>query len=177
MASDQDEMAGRHKSYVINRHGEKIMVRFDMITERNEVLCSDPLYGPELSAIDCPLVTAEVIRRFRDGMTTRELDAETASTCIQRSTFNNDYEWLASRVYISDLQKRTPALLSEMIDLLYAAAPDRNYIRLSDEFVAIVRRGADSINAHLKPYRDYRLHFFGYQTISRSYLLRASPRS
>lgn len=163
-------------TYVVNRRGEKVPVRFDMITERNEDLRSSPVYGAELVAIDSPAITAEVVRRFRNGMTTRELDAETAAICIQRATRHSDYEWLAARIYVSDLQKRTPAALSAMIDAIYRAAPDRESVRLSDEFIAIVRRAAARVDAHLDARRDYRLRFFGYQTIARSYLLRPSSR-
>jgi len=82
-------------TYVVNRRGEKVAVLFDMITARNEDLRSNPAYGPELLAIDSPAITAEVVRRFRNGMTTRELDAETAATCIDRSSESCDNEWLA----------------------------------------------------------------------------------
>ena len=163
-------------SYVVNRRGQRVPVRFDMITERNEELRSNPKYGPELAAIDSPTITAEVVRRFRNGVTTRQLDAETASICIQFSTRHSDYEWLAARIFVSDLHKRTPSSLAAMIDAILEAAPDRNTVRLSDEFIAIVRRGAKEIDARLEPHRDYRLRFFGYQTIARSYLLRPTSR-
>lgn len=163
-------------SYVVDRHGARAPVRFDLITERNEALCSDPTYGPELLTIDAPLVTAEVVRRFRNGMTTRELDSETAAICIQRSTHHSDYEWLAARIHVNDLQKRTPAGLTAMIDAILAAAPDRASVQLSDEFIAVARRAEARVAARLDLGRDYRLRFFGYQTIARSYLLRPGAR-
>jgi ribonucleoside-diphosphate reductase alpha subunit len=147
-----------------------------MITERNEDLCSNPAYGLELAAIDSPSITTEVVRRFRNGMTTRELDAETASICAQLATHHSDYEWLAARVYVSDLHKRTPAELPAMIDAIVEAAPDRSYVRLSDEFVAIARRADPAIATRLDFRRDFHFRFFGYQTIARSYLLRPSAR-
>jgi ribonucleoside-diphosphate reductase alpha subunit len=163
-------------TYVVNRRGEKIPVLFDTITERNEDLRSNPAYGPELCAIDSPAITAAVVRRFCNGMSTRELDAETAGICIGRSTHHPDYDALASRIYVSDLHKRTPAALPDMVDAIIAAAPSRATVRLSDEYIAIVRRAAAEIDAALDMSRDFRLRFFGYQTIARSYLLRPASR-
>ena len=163
-------------TYVVDRRGAKVRVLFDKITARNEDLCSSAAYGPELTEIDCPAITAEVVRRFRNGMTTRELDAETAAVCTEHGTHHNDYARLAARISISDLHKRTPAELPAMIDAIIAAAPSRESVRLSDELIAIVRRAAGPIAKALDPARDYLLGDFGYRTISRSYLIRPASR-
>lgn len=168
--------AGAPTTYVVDRHGAKVAVRFDMITERNEDLRSNPEYGPELAAIDSPAITADVVRRFRNGMTTRELDSETAAICIALSTHHSDNEWLAARIYVSDLHKRTPAGLGAMVEALAAAAPDPASLRISPELIGIIRDHGRAIDARLANGRDYRLRYFGYQTLSRSYLLRPVPR-
>jgi ribonucleoside-diphosphate reductase alpha subunit len=159
-------------TYVVNRRGEKVGAEFDKITARNEELRSNPAYGPELRGINSPAITAEVVRRFRNGMTTRELDSETVATCVDRCTESSDYEWLAARICVSDLHKRTPAAMPAVVDALVAAAPCRAAVRLSDEFIAIVRRAADAIAGKLDAGRDYRLRYFGLQTVENSYLLR-----
>jgi len=163
-------------TYVINRQGKKVPVLFDEITARNEKLCSDPVYGPKLLAIDSPAITAEVVRRFCNGMSTAELDAETAAICIDRSTHHSDNEWLAARICVSSLHKRTPATLPGMVDAIVAAAPDRASIRYSDELIAIVHRAADAITGAIDLSRDFRFRFFGFQTVARSYLIRPSCR-
>jgi ribonucleoside-diphosphate reductase alpha subunit len=162
-------------AYVLNRSQKRVPVRFDLITERNEDLRSNLDYGPELAAVDCLSITADVVRRFRNGMTTRELDAETAAVCIQRATNHGDNEWLAARIYISDLHKRTPPSLQAMTAAIRGAAR-AGALRLSEEYQAIVARASAAIDKRLDARRDYRFRFFGYQTIARSYLLRASPR-
>jgi len=163
-------------SYVVDRHGRQIRVLFDMITARNAALCEDPMYGPPLRSIDAPSVTADVVRRFRNGMTTRELDAETAGVCVARGTHNADYEWLAARICASDLAKRVPACMDELVSAIVAAAPNRDSIRYSDEFIAVVRRAGAAIDVALDPARDYRLRFFGWQTLARGYLMRPASR-
>lgn len=165
------------RTYVVNRRGEAVAVRFDTITERNEELRSNPAYGPELAAIDSPAITAEIVRRFRNGMTTRELDEETSATCVALATHHSDYEWLAARVHVSDLHKRTPRALGAAAAAIAAAAPDAGSVRYSDEFRAVVARAGPALEARLDPARDYRLRFFGFQTVARSYLLRPAARS
>jgi ribonucleoside-diphosphate reductase alpha subunit len=155
------------RSFVINRHGEHIPVLFDTITSRNEDLRSGEQYGSVLEHIDSPAITAEVVKRFRNGMTTRELDIETAAICADRSTHHSDYEALAGRIYISDLHKQTPARLDEMIKTLGEGAS-----RISAEMMGIITRGADKIAAHIDTMRDYKLRPFGYQTLAKSYLMR-----
>lgn len=164
------------KSYVVTRRGEHAPVLFDTITARNEDLRSNPTYGPELSFIDSPMITAEVASRFRNGMTTRELDAETAAICIDRASYHSDYEGLAARIYVSDLHKRTPANLDEMIARITGAAPTADSVRLTEEFTGVVARAADRIRGRIDFARDYRFRFFGYQTVARSYLLRPTAR-
>jgi ribonucleoside-diphosphate reductase alpha chain len=163
--------------YVINRHGDKVAVHFDIITQRNELLRSSPMYGPPLTAINSSAITAEVVRRFRNGMTTRELDAETAAICIDHSTHHIDYDHLAARVYVSDLHKRTPAQMHQMVADLIKSAPTPDAVRYSEEFIGIVNRAAERLITKMDSFRDYRLNFFGFQTIARSYLLRADVKS
>lgn len=177
-APEQAEVASRRReaSYVVNRRGEQVPVEFDRITARNEELRSDPRYGRELASIDSPTITADVVRRFRNGMTTRELDAETADICIQLATHHYDYESLAARVLVSDLHKRTPASQEEMVAALWRAAPTEAYVRLSEEFAGIVRRAAPALDARLDFSRDYRFRYFGFKTLARSYLIRSACR-
>jgi ribonucleoside-diphosphate reductase alpha subunit len=162
------------KSYVVDRHGAQVPVRFDQITARNEELCSDSRYGPELASLDCPTITAMVVSRFRPGMTTRELDAETAALCTQLATHHSDYERLAARIFISDLHKRTPAALTAMAADIHRAAAGAS--RLSPALRAVLALAGEAVDAALVHDRDFRLRFFGYQTMAGSYLIRPAVR-
>ena len=164
----------REASYVVNRRGERVPVRFDTITARNEELRSDPAFGPELAYIDSSAITADVVRRFRNGMTTRQLDEETAAICFQLATHHTDYERLAARVLVSDLHKRTPASMGEIVEAIKAAAPTDAYLRLSEEFQGVVRRAEPVLRERLDFSRDYRFGCFGFKTLVRSYLIRST---
>ncbi len=169
-----DRRPRREASYVVDRRGEKVPVQFDKITARNEGLRSDPAYGPELASIDSPAITADVVRRFRNGMTTRQIDAETADICIQLATHHTDYESLAARVLVSDLHKRSPSSMGEMVEAIKRAAPSDAYMRLSDELLGIVHRAEPVLRARLDFTRDYRFRYFGFKTLARSYLIRST---
>jgi ribonucleotide reductase alpha subunit len=176
-ASDAAPSSKPSASYVVNRHGKRVPVQFDVVTERIEELRSNPAYGPELSAIDSVEITAEVIKRFRNGMKTRELDIETVATCNERSPEHSDYDAMATRICVSDLHKRTPASLREMIRAIVDAAEDERSVRYSDEYIAIVERAKDAIDAKIDSSRDYRLKYLGFTTAARSYLIRPGIRT
>lgn len=158
------------ESYVVDRHGRRQPVRFDEITKRNEALCNDARFGPLLDRIDAPLLTKMVVERFRNGMTTRELDAETVNMCTQLATHHYHFEQLAARICAADLHRRTPESLRDMVSQLVSQAKRRT--RLSDEYVGIVQRGGSEIDARLRGERDFAFRQFGYTTLMRSYALR-----
>lgn len=166
--------AGGELSYVVDRHGKKVRPRFDEITRRIEELCTNLSYGKELKEIDAPMVTAQVIPRFRSGMTTRELDAVVVSLCAAYGSHAPDYLDLAARICVSDLHKRSPASMIDTIVQIKEAAPDR--FRLSDEFCSIVERRSTQIDSRLRFERDFKFRYFGFQTLAFSYLQRSGDK-
>jgi ribonucleoside-diphosphate reductase alpha subunit len=164
------------KSYVVNRRGEHEKVHYDAITARNEDLCTNPRYGSALDEIDCPLLTQEIVARFRNGMTTRELDALTVRVCVASAIRSPDYNRLAARICVSDLHKRIPKSILAAVSAIVDAAPDAASVRYSDEYLGILRRAGPAIDAHLQLDRDYRLGYFGFQTMAMSYLMAPKNR-
>lgn len=161
------------KMHVVKRSGEKAGVRFDAITDRNEILCS-AAYGCELTNIDAPAITQEVVRRFENGMTTHRLDMLTVKVCSEQSIGHPEYADLAARIIVSDLQKTTVPSFLGTVERLAAArdARGRSTSRLSDEFVGIARRAAKAIDRRLAHARDFGFRYFGIMTMLRSYLFR-----
>lgn len=161
--------------FVVNRRGERVPVRFDAITDRNAVLCS-VAYGRSLDYISSRLsaITQAVVKRFKNGMTTHELDMLTAEVCVSQSTHHQDFGDMATRIIASDLQKTTSASFLETVRRLDGAtnAEGENLSRLSPEFVRIAERAAAEIDRRLDYTRDFSFTYFGIQTMLRSYLLR-----
>ncbi len=172
------------RSYVVNRHGRREPLRLDKITDRNENLCS-AAFGRELQAIDAAYVTRLITPRFHNGQTTRELDLETVRVCAGLSTTHRDYAALAARIVVSDLQKDTSSSFAETVRRLNGEPPQTlakarpatesrpAATRLSEEFVAIVRRFETEIDTRIDYARDFRFGYFGIETMKRSYLFRA----
>src|ERR1700678_164543 len=71
----------RVRAYVIDRKGRRVAPRWDEITARIEELCTNTEYGPPLEDIDAPMITQQVIKRFRNGMSTRDIDALIVQLC------------------------------------------------------------------------------------------------
>ena len=161
--------------YVVKRSGKQAPVRFDAITDRNEVLCSHA-YGRELEYVRAllPSITREVVNRFKSGMTTHELDMLTAAVCASQSTRHRDFGDLAARIIVSDLQKRTnPSIIKTLGRLRRAKNKNGESLsRLSDEYIGIVERAGKDIDRRLNHARDFNFTCFGIQTMIHSYLLR-----
>lgn len=161
--------------YVVKRDGIHAPVRFDAITDRNQVLCS-AAYGRVLTYIKdaLPNLTQGVVKRFKNGMTTHELDMLTAAVCAANSTRHRDFSDLAARIIVSDLQKGTVDSFVKTVYRLDAVvdAEGLNISRLHPEFVKIAERAAAKIDGCIKFARDFHFTCFGIQTMLRSYLLR-----
>jgi ribonucleoside-diphosphate reductase alpha chain len=166
---------GGPMSYVVDRHGERVRPKFDEITSRIEVLCTNPYYGPPLMEIDPPLITQQVILRFRSGMTTRELDATIVHLCQSHGTHSPGYLDLAARIAVSDLHKRSQASMLGIMKDLKNAAPER--YRLSDELYGIIERRSALIDSRLDFSRDFRFSHFGLTTLAFSYLQRSGDKT
>jgi ribonucleoside-diphosphate reductase alpha subunit len=161
--------------FVIKRDGTKAPVRFDAITDRNQTLCS-AAYGRRLNYVLSKLagITQKVVQQFKNGMTTYELDMLTVSICAAKSAYYPDYNDLAARILISNLQKTTPKTMEEMIENMrtFRSKNGKPNIRLRDEFIEVVKRAAPEIYRRIKDARDFKFTHFGVKTIKTSYLMR-----
>jgi ribonucleoside-diphosphate reductase alpha subunit len=154
--------------YVLNRANEKINVDFSRITDRNRELSNNEYYGRKLEFVDLQKITDEVSKRFKNGMTTSQLDLETSRICSQKSTLHSDYEYLAARVLISDLQKRIPYTMSEFVNFMSLG----KYCRYSKKFIDITKKYSQYIDNIIHYERDYLYKIFGFSVLSKSYLIK-----
>ena len=77
--------------FVIKRNGFKQRFYFDKITARLENLLSEE----EKKSIDASLITEKVIQIIYSGITSEELDVESAKICHNLSSINPIYNELA----------------------------------------------------------------------------------
>ena len=135
--------------------------------------------------VDPVQVAQKVVAGLFPGVTTSQLDDLAAETAAGMALKHPDYMRLAGRVGTSNLAKNIEhrfglGTFAEYADFCAAhlnpvtmeASP-----LLSDEVVAVAAANAETIEAALDHTRDWRLNFFGFKTLERSYLVRMAATS
>ena len=149
--------------YVIKRNGEKENIMFDKITLRISKL----IYEDEEKYIDPTMIAMKVINSIYSGISTEELDLESAKICSNMVTVNPIYGRLAGRILVSNLHKKT---LNNFVDKMVNVQVDCSL--LDEDWLKWITDNKDEINSMIDYNRDYLFDFFGYKTLERSYLLK-----
>ena len=156
--------------YVIKRDGRKEHVKFDKITARVVKMCYglDPLVSPEAVAM-------KVIEGLYDGVTTVQLDNLAAEVAAAKTMDHPDYALLASRIAVSNLHKETKKSFSDVITDLYTYIDPKtgeNAALIADDVYEIVQANKERLDSSIIYDRDFRYDYFGFKTLTRSYLLK-----
>ena len=156
--------------YVVKRGGRKEPVKFDKITARIIKMCYglDPLVSPEAVAM-------KVIEGIYDGVTTTDLDDLAAEVAAAKTIDHPDYALLASRIAVSNLHKDTKKTFSEVMSDLYNYIDPKtgeNAALLSEEVYSIIMENKDLFDSNIIYDRDFRYDYFGFKTLTRSYLMK-----
>lgn len=145
---------------VIKRNGEEEEMLFDKVTRRISKLNAPPEFEP--LQVQPDRVAQKVFGSLYDGISTSEIDTLSAEVAIGMITEHPDYETLATRIVISNLQKNCPRTFSDCALALHAKGI------LSYEFMKNVRLEMDG---WVQPKRDYDFGYFGIKTLQKGYLL------
>ena len=140
-------------------------VSFDKILNRIKLLCNSTEFSKQLD-IDPTIIAQKVCSELYDGVTTSELDILSSETAIALYSGHLDYAELASRIIISNHHKNTPEVFSDVVNTLYEKGIIDTYL------FDIVQENKELINKHIDYTRDYKLDFFGFKTLEKSYLLK-----
>lgn len=156
--------------YVVKRDGRKEAVKFDKITARVVKMCYglDPLVSPESVAM-------KVIEGLYDGVTTTELDNLAAEVAAAKTIDHPDYALLASRIAVSNLHKETKKTFSEVITDMYEYVDPKtgeNASLIADDVYNIIMDNKERLDSSIIFDRDFRYDYFGFKTLTRSYLLK-----
>jgi ribonucleoside-diphosphate reductase alpha subunit len=168
---------------VIKRNGKSEKVSFDKITNRISVLCKklDKKY------VDPVVVAQKTIATIYNGITTKELDKQSAKICANMCTVHPDYGQLAANILISNLHKSTETDYEKVVEKLYNnymnnVYPDTKQLKMvtekvhvplvSKELYDFVKKHSKELNKMLNYNRDYNYDFFGFQTLERAYLIK-----
>jgi ribonucleoside-diphosphate reductase alpha subunit len=156
--------------YVIKRDSRKEAVKFDKITARIIKMCYglDPLVSPEAVAM-------KVIEGIYDGVSTTDLDNLAAEVAAAKTIDHPDYALLASRIAVSNLHKETKKTFSEVIEDLYRYVDpktNQNASLIADDVYRVVMDNKDLLDSSIIYDRDFRYDYFGFKTLTRSYLMK-----
>jgi len=160
--------------YVVKRDGRKEPIKFDKITARIVKMC----YG--LDALVVPeMVAMKVIEGIHDGVTTTKLDELAAEVAAAKTIDHPDYALLASRIAVSNLHKETKKTFSEVMEDLYNYIDPKTNQRaslLADDVYEAIMENKDLLDSSIIYDRDFRYDYFGFKTLSRSYLMRLNGK-
>ena len=160
--------------YVVKRDGKKEAVKFDKITARIVKMCYglDPLVSPEAVAM-------KVIEGLFDGVSTTELDNLAAEVAAAKTIDHPDYALLASRIAVSNLHKETKKTFSEVMHDLYHyvdSKTNESAALLADDVYQIIMANKEVLDSSIIYDRDFRYDYFGFKTLTRSYLMRLNGK-
>jgi ribonucleoside-diphosphate reductase alpha chain len=156
--------------YVVKRDGRKEAVKFDKITARIIKMCYglDPLVSPEAVAM-------KVIEGIYDGVTTTVLDNLAAEVAAAKTIDHPDYALLASRIAVSNLHKETKKTFSEVIEDMYKYIDPKtgqNASLVAEDVYNVIMDNKDALDSSIIYDRDFRYDYFGFKTLTRSYLMK-----
>ena len=144
---------------VVKRSGDVVEMLFDKVTKRISKLNQSPEFEP--LNVQPDKVAQKVFTSMYDGISTSEIDNLTAEVAVAMITEHPDYETLAMRVTVSNLQKACPKTFSDAMVALHVKGI------VSDHFMKCVALELDGV---IQPKRDYLFGYFGIKTLQKGYL-------
>ena len=154
---------------VTKRNGELEEIAFDKILTRIKKL------GQEASInINYQQLVIKVIDQLYDKILTTKIDELAAEQCAALSTLNPDYGTLAGRIIVSNHQKNTDPVFSNVIRELYNFYDVHGNHRplVSCDLLTFVSKYDIQLNSIIEHDRDYLIDYFGFKTLERAYLFK-----
>jgi ribonucleotide reductase alpha subunit len=146
---------------VVKRNGDSEQLNFSKINYRLAKLIERK---PVLSGVVLDELCIQIITNLYDGITTKEIDEISARLSASKID-HPDYNTLASRISVSNLQKNTPKKFSQAVEIL---GPSIIHAKVLGAIKAFTKLIDDSVVDD----NDYLYDFFGLKTLEKSYLLK-----
>lgn len=166
--------------YVIKRNGKEEPVQFDKVTTRIRNLCTNIDPPLDLAVIDPTAITQKVVNGIFSGVRTSQIDQLAAETAAYLGSTHPDFEALAVRIAISNLQKLTEPSFSKSVDRLRTYRDARlggaHTPLIALDVYEIIMENAGALDAAIRHERDFAFSYQGYKTLERSYLLRTASK-
>jgi len=156
--------------YVTKRNGRTENVQFDKITERIQKLINQ-----NETELDATLVAQKTVASIFPGISTEDLDIESAKKSANLSTTHPLYSKLAGRILVSNLHKKTQLTFVQKMNKIQEITSNNsknNIGLLNCNWIDWLNQYNDEINNIIDYNRDYNMDFFGFKTLERAYLLK-----
>jgi len=158
---------------VIKRNGELEDLTFDKILNRIRKL------GQEANIhINYQSLVMKVIDQLYDKIPTSKIDELAAEQCAVMSTNHPDYATLAGRIVVSNHQKNTDPIFSNVMKNLYnfIDVHGNHYPLVSNSLYEFVEKHERELNEMIVCDRDYLIDYFGFKTLDRAYLFKIGDK-
>jgi ribonucleotide reductase alpha subunit len=162
-------MESSNEMRVTKRNGKLEDIAFDKILARIKKL------GQEASIqINYSSLAMKVIDQLYDKIETTKIDELAAEQCAALSTQHPDYATLASRIIVSNHQKNTDPIFSNVMMTLqeFTDSKGQNKPLVSQKLWDFTEHFSKEINEMIVHDRDYLIDYFGFKTLERAYLFR-----
>ena len=158
---------------VTKRNGQVEDIAFDKILTRIKKL------GQEVNIqINYSSLAMKVIDQLYDKIETTKIDELAAEQCAALSTNHPDYGTLAARIVVSNHQKNTDHIFSNVVKQLYDFKDIHGTHRplLSQTLYTYISQYSVVIDAMIDYNRDYLIDYFGFKTLERAYLFKINNK-
>ncbi|MBE0651997.1 MAG: ribonucleoside-diphosphate reductase subunit alpha, partial [Bacteroidales bacterium] len=149
---------------VTKRDGQLQEVAFDKILERVKKL------GQEAGIhINYSSLVIKVIDQLYDKIPTAKIDELAAEQCASLSTNHPDYATLSARIIISNHQKNTDSVFSNVMMTLheFTDSKGQNKPLVSQKLWDFTHNYSEQLNQMIDHERDYLIDYFGFKTLER----------
>jgi ribonucleotide reductase alpha subunit len=133
-----------------------------------------------LKYVDTNSILDQTIKGIFEGVKTKELDELLQQTSAYMSTQHPEYSLLAGRLAATNLHKKTKAKFSDVVEILYKyrhPITKEPASLISDLVYRVVEENKEVFNNAIDHSRDLTFEYFGFMTLSRSYLLKANGKT
>jgi ribonucleoside-diphosphate reductase alpha chain len=97
-----------------------------------------------------------------------------ADQCVVHTSFDPQYNYLASNILVERLHKATPSSFKKVTEIMYNNhdAKGTKFPMLSDIYYNLVQKHHEKLEKMINYERDYNFDYFGLRTLERSYLMK-----
>ena len=164
-------MENSNEMRVTKRDGQLEDIAFDKILTRIKKLGQEAVIQINYSSL-----AMKVIDQLYDKIETTKIDELAAEQCAALSTQHSDYATLASRIIVSNHQKNTEPLFSDVVSALYKFTNIHGEHKplVSDLLYEFTIQYSKELNEMITHERDYLIDYFGFKTLERAYLFRVN---